>query len=104
MASATFDFSHPSNFSVNHPVSPVTEGLSHRGRGAQNAGSRAVKSVDSAVRGRALCAGVRPRAVPRSPLGCALSAEAGLPLMPFVRAADAATLGFSMDSAAGLRG
>jgi len=30
IASATFDFSHPSHFSVNHPVSPVTEGLSQR--------------------------------------------------------------------------
>ena len=30
MASATFAFSHPSNFSVTHPVSPVTEGLSPR--------------------------------------------------------------------------
>jgi hypothetical protein len=30
VASATFDFSHPSNLSVNHPASPVTEGLSHR--------------------------------------------------------------------------
>jgi len=28
VTSATFDFSHPSNLSVNHPVSPVTEGLS----------------------------------------------------------------------------
>ena len=28
MASATFAFSHPSNFSVNHPVSRVTEGFS----------------------------------------------------------------------------
>jgi len=37
VASATFDFSHPSNFRVNHPVSPVTEGLSQKGRGAQNA-------------------------------------------------------------------
>jgi hypothetical protein len=25
--SATFDFSHPSNLSVNHPVNPVTEGF-----------------------------------------------------------------------------
>ena len=29
IASATFDFSHPSNFSVNHAVSPVTESLSN---------------------------------------------------------------------------
>ena len=32
VASATCDFSHPSHFSVNHPVSPVTEGLSQRDR------------------------------------------------------------------------
>jgi hypothetical protein len=37
-ASATFDFSHPSNFSVNHPVSPETKGLSTRGTAAQKAG------------------------------------------------------------------
>ena len=32
MASATFDFSHHSNLSVHHPVSPVTDRLSQRGR------------------------------------------------------------------------
>jgi len=46
MASATFDFSHPSNFSVNHPASPVTEGLS------QGDGERLVP--DSALSNRSL--------------------------------------------------
>jgi hypothetical protein len=32
VASATFAFSHPSNFSVNHPVNLITEDLSARGR------------------------------------------------------------------------
>jgi hypothetical protein len=33
IASATFAFSHSSNFSVTHSVSPVTDGLSARGDG-----------------------------------------------------------------------
>ncbi len=38
IASATFAFSHPSNFSVNHPVKPRTEDLSAQETGAHIAG------------------------------------------------------------------
>jgi hypothetical protein len=37
VVSATFEFPHPSNFIVNRPASPVTEGPGRNGLG-QNAG------------------------------------------------------------------
>ena len=38
VASATFAFSHPSNFSVIHPLSPATNGPINPGTAAQKAG------------------------------------------------------------------